>query len=486
MYAKYDNKKSDYTMNQRRIFFVGVGYILIDILVIYLSIFIACLIRSNTLYFPLVFVRFLIDPTNAFRFIFLFWIFVMIVINSSQGLYKTRREMLEGVEIWAVIKSVCLSATVVIVALYILKIEGLPRSIFIIATMSMMILLSTWRVLKRVFVEYLVRGGYNNINALIVGAGKVGLALSGEIRKRPGLGIKIIGFLDDLKVNNPENKDAKILGKISDFIKVVQREFVSKVFITIHHDSKVFLRLLEDAKKLNIPVRVVPQGFELSSGEFLKYNIGFVPILEYSEAQILRKQAGKRLFDFCVSLLVLLLLVPIFIVMGILIKVDSPGPIFYKSKRYGRKGKMFNMLKFRSMVKDADISIDQIRHKNEVDGPIFKIRNDPRITKTGRFLRRYSLDELPQFINVLVGEMSLVGPRPLPIDQIEKEDLRQLKRLEIRPGITGLWQIRGRSDVSFPRLLKWDIWYINNWSFWLDLNILFQTIPVVVKGRGAY
>jgi len=121
-----------------------------------------------------------------------------------------------------------------------------------------------------------------------------------------------------------------------------------------------------------------------------------------------------------------------------------------------------------------------------VDGPIFKIKNDPRVTKLGVILRKYSLDELPQIFNVLMGQMSLVGPRPLPIDQIEKEDLRQLKRLEVRPGITGLWQIRGRSNIPFSRLVKWDIWYINNWSFWLDLNILVQTIPVIIKGTGAY
>jgi len=121
-----------------------------------------------------------------------------------------------------------------------------------------------------------------------------------------------------------------------------------------------------------------------------------------------------------------------------------------------------------------------------VDGPIFKIKNDPRVTKIGRILRRYSIDELPQIFNVVQGHMSLVGPRPLPISQIQKEDLRQLQRLEVRPGITGLWQTRGRSDISFVRLVKWDVWYINNWSFWLDLSILFKTIPVVIKGKGAY
>jgi lipopolysaccharide/colanic/teichoic acid biosynthesis glycosyltransferase len=144
------------------------------------------------------------------------------------------------------------------------------------------------------------------------------------------------------------------------------------------------------------------------------------------------------------------------------------------------------MYKFRSMVMNADDLLAELKDKNEVSGPIFKIRQDPRVTRIGRFLRRYSLDELPQIFNVLKGEMSLVGPRPLPIAQIEKEDLRQLQRLEVRPGITGLWQIRGRSDVSFEKLVRWDIWYINNWSFWLDISILLQTIPVVFRARGAY
>jgi len=177
---------------------------------------------------------------------------------------------------------------------------------------------------------------------------------------------------------------------------------------------------------------------------------------------------------------------PVFIALAIFVKLDSPGPVFYRSRRYGQHGRIFNMYKFRSMVSNADDLLGQLKDKNEVDGPIFKIKKDPRITRMGAFLRRYSLDELPQILNVLKGDMSLVGPRPFPIAQLEKEDLRQLKRLGIRPGITGLWQIRGRSDVSFDKLLRWDIWYIKNWSFWLDLYILFQTFPVVIKGKGAY
>ena len=246
------------------------------------------------------------------------------------------------------------------------------------------------------------------------------------------------------------------------------------------------MKILEQSKDAGVSVRVVPQGFEWMSRDVQRFNIGIVPVLEYTYIEVGYRQQIKRVFDFVLSFLGCICLLPVFIVLGILIKLDSPGPVFYSSKRYGKAGRMFNMLKFRSMGVNADELLPQLKEKNEVDGPIFKMKQDPRITKMGNFLRKYSLDELPQIFNVLIGDMSLVGPRPLPIEQIEKEDLRQLKRLDIRPGITGLWQIRGRSDLSFQKFLRWDIWYINNWSFSLDLYILFQTITVGIKGKGAY
>lgn len=193
----------------------------------------------------------------------------------------------------------------------------------------------------------------------------------------------------------------------------------------------------------------------------------------------------KGIFDFLLSLLIIFILSPLIIVLIILIKIDSPGPIFYISDRYGYECKKFKMFKFRSMEVDAESKLQSLMHMNEVDGPIFKIKKDPRITRFGKFLRKYSLDEIPQLINVIKGDMSLIGPRPLPND-IDMNDKRQVKRLCMKPGMTGLWQIKGRSDTSFYDMLRWDIWYVNNWSFSLDIFILIRTIPVVIKGRGAY
>jgi len=460
-------------------------YALIDVVCIYFSIYAACFLRQEVLDYPLSFPRFLLDQDNPFQIIFHVWILTTIFFANTNNLYQTRREILEGIEIWHVIKSIFQSSLVTIVAIFLLKIHDFPRTIFLLSALFMVLSLSLWRVVKRKLVEYLVIGGYNNFNVLIIGAGKVGAALAEEIHKRPGLGLRIVGFLDDFKTEHQPYK-VKILGRLTDFPEIAQREFIDKVFITIHHDSTVFLNLLEQARDMGLAIRVVPQGFDLTSGELFKYNIGLIPILEYSDVITQRKQTGKRLFDFIFSLILFITQLSFFLVISLLIKLDSPGPVFYVSKRYGKNGKIFSMYKFRSMVQDADRILAEIKHKNEMDGPIFKIKEDPRMTKIGRFLRRYSLDECPQIINVLKGEMSLVGPRPLPIEQIEKEDLRQLKRLGVRPGITGLWQIRGRNDISFVRLVKWDIWYINNWSFWLDMNILLQTIPVVLQGKGAY
>ncbi|MCA9407087.1 MAG: sugar transferase [Candidatus Omnitrophica bacterium] len=469
-----------------RILTIRILYTLIDLICIYFSIYLACLLRPTTMPFDPTLFNIFVDPRNPFRSIFVLWFITTILFMNKSVLYQTRREVIEGFEISILLKSIFFSALVIIVAIYGLKLYGFPRTVLLIGTIFMMLSLSIWRVLKRMFVEYIVAKGYNNFNALIVGAGKVGLTLAQEIEKRPGLGIKVIGYLDDYKQSDLKKDEVNILGKTADFKEIARREFINKLFITVYPDNRVFVNLLEEAKEMGIAVRVVPQGFEMMSSDFIKFNIGIIPILEYSDVVNFRKQAGKRLFDFIISSFALILLLPFFIIIALIIKIDSRGPIFYLSRRYGRGGQEFYMIKFRSMAKNAEIALQKYKEQNEVDGPIFKMKQDPRITRVGRFIRKYSIDELPQVFNVFLGHMSLVGPRPLPIDQIRKEDLRQLKRLEVRPGMTGLWQIRGRSDVSFKRLVRWDMWYINNWSFWLDLNILYQTVPVVIKAKGAY
>ncbi len=472
-------------MNIQR-YLIRAAYICLDVVLVYSAIFLACLIRSQAIPFPVSVMSILFEPQNLFRGAFAFWILAVIIISHIYRLYYTDRGVFEGAEVWKVIQANFIALILVIVAAYVLKIEYLPRSVVGISFVLMIVFCSLWRITKRMFVEYLVSQGYNNFNVLIIGAGKVGRLLKEEIKRKKGLGLKVVGFLDDHPQEVDSSDRQKVLGGLSDFRHVVQKHFIDQVFVTIHHNTDIVRRILLQAPRLGVAVRVVPEGYDLTDGEFRQFNIGLIPVLEYFPFALKERQLGKRIFDFLASLCAVIVLSPAFLCLALAIKLDSRGPVFYFSKRFGRRGKKFNMLKFRTMVIGADQMLQDLKKENEVDGPIFKIRNDPRLTRMGRFLRKYSLDELPQMINVLKGEMSLVGPRPFPVDQLEREDVRQLRRLGVRPGITGLWQIKGRSDIPFNRLLRWDTWYINHWSFWLDLNILWQTLPAVIKGKGAY
>ncbi len=464
--------------------FIRVAYILIDVCGVITAIFLACWLRRTA--FPLDLHTLLLDTSNPFYVVFLAWLVAILLFNGLNKLYETHRELVERHELAQLVKSVFFAAVAVLAFVYTVKVQDFPRSVFLLILIFTTMTLSFWRILKRWFVDFLAANGYNNFNVVIIGAGKVGMMLAAEIKRRPGLGFNIVGFLDDKKTTADLEGRYEVLGKLSDLDDVIRRKFVTRIFITVHPDGGVFHNMLDVAKQHKVSLRVVPQAFDQATSELFKYNIGYVPVLEYCDIGHSRQQFGKRFFDVVVSLAGLLVLSPFFIVCMVLIKAEGQGPVFYFSKRYGLGGRVFNMWKFRSMVADADKRLEALKNRNEVDGPIFKIRQDPRVTPLGRFLRKYSIDELPQILNVLMGDMSLVGPRPLPIAQVEKEDLKQLKRLEVRPGITGLWQVRGRSDLPFHKLIKWDTWYVNNWSFTLDLEILFETVPVVLKGEGAY
>ncbi|MDH7480980.1 MAG: sugar transferase [Armatimonadota bacterium] len=197
-------------------------------------------------------------------------------------------------------------------------------------------------------------------------------------------------------------------------------------------------------------------------------------------------QIIKRCLDVVISLIMLIILAPLMLLVALAIKLESEGPIIYKQTRVGKNGREFTFYKFRSMFRDADKRLAELRHLNEADGPIFKIKNDPRITKVGRIIRKTSIDELPQLINVLKGDMSLVGPRPpLPVE-VAQYTARDRQRLNVIPGITCLWQISGRSNIGFDRWVELDLEYIRNQSLWLDLKILLLTIPAVIKGTGAH
>jgi exopolysaccharide biosynthesis polyprenyl glycosylphosphotransferase len=283
----------------------------------------------------------------------------------------------------------------------------------------------------------------------------------------------------------PPNGD--VLGSMADLDRITEGNVIDEfLFVGGHPNLGSLDRIMELCREQGIRIRVAADFFPIKvtnlSMEFLEN----VPIITFSSTpDHVVALLVKRALDVLVSSICLLLLMPIFILVGLLVKCTSKGPAIYRQVRCGLFGRKFTLYKFRSMYEGADDVLWEIKHLNEMDGPTFKMRNDPRVTPFGRFLRKSSIDEWPQFWNVLKGEMSLVGPRaPLP-EEVKEYARWQRRRLSVKPGITCLWQISGRSEIDFDEWMKLDLHYIDNWSFFLDLKILLFTFPVVIFGKGA-
>jgi exopolysaccharide biosynthesis polyprenyl glycosylphosphotransferase len=278
----------------------------------------------------------------------------------------------------------------------------------------------------------------------------------------------------------------EILGSLPELGDLIRRHFIDEIFVTGPCERGVVKRLIAQASVWGVDVRVVPDLYDgLAWSAPIEY-VGQFPTMPLHRHHIpVVGLLMKRCLDIFVSLLALIVLSPLILLIVIAIRLDSPGPIFYGAERIGRKGRTFCCWKFRTMVANADSLRDQFDHKNERDGVLFKMTGDPRVTRIGRILRKYSLDELPQFINDLAGHMSVVGPRPPLAGEVRLYELRHLRRLEVLPGITGLWQVQARQDPSFDQYISLDTAYIDNWSLWLDLKIMTRTVGVVLSGTGT-
>jgi exopolysaccharide biosynthesis polyprenyl glycosylphosphotransferase len=277
---------------------------------------------------------------------------------------------------------------------------------------------------------------------------------------------------------------------IAELESLVAREPVDEVFITLSREKYGHLleTIVSFCEEQGIIVRVQPEPFDLRIARWQVDELGGLPMVTIRSGPPDGWQlATKRLIDICGSAALLIALAPILAAVALLIRLDSSGPVFYTQQRVGLNRRRFKLFKFRTMAVGADQQQPMLESMNEAEGPVFKIKDDPRVTRIGRFLRRYSIDELPQLFNVFKGEMSLVGPRPLPVRDVERIDARWHKRrLSVKPGVTCLWQVNGRSDVNFNEWVRMDLEYIDKWSLGLDLKILMKTIPAVLKGSGAY
>jgi exopolysaccharide biosynthesis polyprenyl glycosylphosphotransferase len=316
---------------------------------------------------------------------------------------------------------------------------------------------------------------------LIVGAGPTAHLIAQTLRSDPSYRAKVRGFVDDELPLSPV-----VLGRIADLDWLARAEFIDEVIVALPGQSSQARQAAEIAFRNHLDIRAVP---DLPPGPWPDAeidHIGEVPVVTlHREPSPGTALFLKRALDVTVAALALLLTSPLMAIVAALTWLDSPGPVVYSAERIGAKGRRFLCYKFRSMVANADDLKENLRARNQREGPTFKIHGDPRITRLGRILRRYSLDELPQLWNVLRGEMSLVGPRPHPVDDVKHYELHHYRRLDVKPGITGLWQITARDCPSFELNMHLDLTYIENWTLLLDLRILVGTIRVLFAPEGV-
>jgi exopolysaccharide biosynthesis polyprenyl glycosylphosphotransferase len=364
------------------------------------------------------------------------------------------------------------------------------RLLLIWALIFIILFIALARLVRRVLLQMSYRRGMVADKAVIVGAGEVGRSVIRTLLARPDLGFQAIGYLDDgTAENNIGSGRIPYLGSWRELQTVLKREGnIHTIFVTLpsqQHDQ--IEEVMRISQQYGAQAQVVPDIFQLSLNRVEFNNVAGIPMFSAREVRLSRTgQVLKRILDLFIVTILAIPATLITAITAIAVRLESPGPIFFIQQRIGYRGKPFNMAKFRSMVVDAEDQKEALLMMNEADGPIFKIRDDPRLTRVGRIIRRYSLDELPQLYNVFVGEMSMVGPRPALPDEVGKYQTWHMQRLEVKGGITGLWQVSGRSDLTFDEQCLLDIYYIENWSLALDLRIMLQTIPYVISGRGAY
>jgi exopolysaccharide biosynthesis polyprenyl glycosylphosphotransferase len=329
--------------------------------------------------------------------------------------------------------------------------------------------------------------GYNTRRFAVAGSGALARQIVGGIRVRPEWGYTFAGYLLE---NHPADGAVPlpVLGQIRDLRRILEGEVIDEIIIAVASaKNELTKEILQVCEERGIPVKLC-MDFPLNGISKVSFeDLEGVPTVAFSPVPSdVIALGAKRAFDILVSMVALILLAPLFLLIAVAIRLESQGPVFFFQRRAGMNGRTFVLWKFRSMCIDAEARLAMLRSRNEVGGPVFKMTDDPRVTQVGRFIRKTSLDELPQFWNVLCGDMSVVGPRPPLPAEVVKYEPWQRRRLSVKPGITCIWQVSGRSDIEFDQWMKLDLAYIDTWSLWSDVKIVAKTVPAVLFGRGAH
>jgi exopolysaccharide biosynthesis polyprenyl glycosylphosphotransferase len=413
----------------------------------------------------------------------------IIVFLSYFGAYEVPCRLYLANYAWALIRGLVAGTGAMLVLLFLLNIEYVSRVVVVAFGIMDFFLIFLIRVGIQIYVLRALKVNELALSVLIIGTGDRAKELSEKLRAQGEWGPDIIGHLDpDPARVGTRVLDAPVIGTVDDISRVLKDNVVDEVIIAIPRSMLSDAEIIASAcEEEGIELRFMADVFNLEVARVRLIELGKIPLLTMQPVfQDELKLLVKRCFDFLITFVSMPVVLPIIGVIAAAIKLDTPGTAFFVQQRVGLKKRMFPMIKFRSMYMGAEARLSEVEHLNEAEGPIFKIAEDPRVTPVGRFLRRTSLDELPQLFNVLRGEMSLVGPRPMSIRDVDHFDRGiQRKRFSVKPGITCLWQISGRSNLPFEKWLEMDLQYIANWSLCLDLKILFKTIPAVLFARGA-
>jgi len=413
------------------------------------------------------------------------------IIFGAFGLYRSRRAGLMTTEWWDVAKAVAVGTLILSGLAMVFDFSAVNRGFiaaFFLTALGGTVL---FRTILRSILGGARRHGRNLRNLVIIGCGPRGAQFGKEVRSRPELGYLLLGYIDEIAPppNPLHGKPEKLLGSLEEAREILANAEVDEVAISLPIRSyyETISRLIGLCEELGLVVRIPADFFESRLVHAYIDTLHDTPVLTLqAHAPAGGSTALKRAIDFFGSAAALVVFSPLFAFIALAIRLDSRGPVFFAQERIGQGRRKFRLLKFRTMEADAERHQAEIEELNEVDGAAFKIKNDPRTTRTGRFLRKFSLDELPQFWNVLVGDMSLVGPRPLPTRDVQRFDSAwQNRRFSVRPGLTCLWQINGRHEIDFEHWMELDLQYIDNWSLSLDFDIMFKTLPAVLRGTGA-
>jgi exopolysaccharide biosynthesis polyprenyl glycosylphosphotransferase len=414
-----------------------------------------------------------------------FWCLVLYWNGAYQNLRTRRRFEIA----WSVVRSALFVLVGFGALIFLLNFKFVSRLFFGLFISVSFIFLLIEKLTVFSILQYIRRKGHYFQRVLIVGKGKRAAGMIKRINDHPEWGMRILGMIDDEPGQGPRKMEGiPFLGYLEDLGRILKNETVDQVVFMVPRSRLNFIEnAVRECETVGVPARVAMDLFNLNIAKARHQELDGVPFVSFETTVAKESQLFlKRVFDLVLSGIGIVVCLPLFLILGIFIKLTSRGPVFFKQMRAGLNGRQFVLYKFRTMYDGADQQREELEKLNEMDGPTFKIKKDPRITPIGRILRKISFDELPQLFNVFAGHMSLIGPRAMAVYEAEKIKPWQRRRFSMRPGITGLWQVSGRNKLDFDTWMRLDLQYLDNWSIWLDLRILVKTIPAVVFGIGAY